>query len=130
MESSSQKMKEVEVNEGLVGSTTAIIAHLEMDELSIANLGDCAIMVLRNNAVIYRSKEQQHEFNFPYQLGTESLDTPTKDSQIHTMKLKESDIVIVGSDGIWDNLFDQQVVEIVESVMGDSIMVCRWKILL
>jgi serine/threonine protein phosphatase PrpC len=120
MERSSQKMKEHELNEGLIGSATAILVHLQNDEMSIANIGDCAIMVLRNNAVIYRSEEQQHWFNFPFQLGTGSQIKPKKDAQVHKMKLKESDMVIIGSDGIWDNLFDSQVVKIVKTVMGDS----------
>jgi protein phosphatase PTC7 len=43
------------------------------------------------------------------------------DAQVYKLKLKESDIVIVGSDGIWDNLFDSQVLDIVKSVMGNQI---------
>jgi hypothetical protein len=61
-----QKMKELELNEGLVGSTTAIIAHLENEEMSIANIGDGGIMVLRNYDIIFRSEEQQHSFNYPF----------------------------------------------------------------
>jgi len=27
-------------------------------------------MLIRNDAIVYRSQEQQHQFNTPYQIGT------------------------------------------------------------
>ncbi|KAJ3086574.1 hypothetical protein HK102_012896, partial [Quaeritorhiza haematococci] len=71
--------------EGLVGSCTALIVVLRNDELRIANLGDCGLMVLRNLVPIFRTEEQQHSFNFPYQLGTGSRDSPT-DAQSFVVK--------------------------------------------
>lgn len=67
--------------EGIVGSTTACIAVLRGDELRIANLGDCGISVIRQNHYAFRSEEQQHFFNFPYQLGTNSTTRP-RDAQV------------------------------------------------
>jgi serine/threonine protein phosphatase PrpC len=46
-------MKDLELNDGLVGSTTAILAHLQDDEMTIANMGDCGIMVLRDYVSVY-----------------------------------------------------------------------------
>lgn len=66
---------------GIVGSTTACIAILSQDELKIANIGDCGVSVIRKNNYIFRSEEQQHSFNFPYQLGTASFDSPS-DAQV------------------------------------------------
>ncbi|CAO3623821.1 unnamed protein product [Mucor hiemalis] len=72
-------------NEGIVGSTTACIVILCQDELRIANIGDCGISVIRRNDYIFRSEEQQHSFNFPYQLGTASFDSPS-DAQVKRTK--------------------------------------------
>lgn len=69
------------LQEGIIGSCTACLAILRHEELRIANLGDCGISVIRHNDYIFRSEEQQHSFNFPYQLGTSSPDRP-KDAQV------------------------------------------------
>ncbi|KAI8374830.1 phosphatase 2C-like domain-containing protein [Blakeslea trispora] len=97
-------------NEGIVGSTTACIVILCQDELRIANLGDCGVSVIRRNDYIFRSEEQQHSFNFPYQLGTASFDLPS-DAQQFTVKIEEGDMIILGSDGLFDNLYDDEILE-------------------
>ncbi|KAG0180131.1 hypothetical protein DFQ29_001193 [Apophysomyces sp. BC1021] len=106
-------MQEVQ-QEGIVGSTTACLAILRHDELRIANLGDCGISVIRHNSYVFRSEEQQHSFNFPYQLGTSSPDRPT-DAQAFNVKVEKGDIIILGSDGLYDNLFDKEILHIVRS---------------
>ena len=70
--------------EGVIGSSTACVALLRNDELRVANLGDCGISIIRQNSYIFRNEEQQHAFNFPYQLGTNSPDKP-KDAQVITI---------------------------------------------
>ncbi|RIA81013.1 phosphatase 2C-like domain-containing protein [Glomus cerebriforme] len=97
--------------DGVVGSSTALIAILRDDELRIANLGDCGIGVIRYNDYIFRNEEQQHSFNYPYQLGTGSLNTPKNDAQQFTIKIQQGDIIIMGSDGIFDNLFEEDILE-------------------
>ncbi|KAG0266978.1 hypothetical protein DFQ27_009255 [Actinomortierella ambigua] len=106
--------------EGLIGSSTACLAILRDDELRIANLGDCGISVIRNNEFIFRTEEQQHSFNYPYQLGTGSSDRPT-DAQVFTVKVKNGDIVVMGTDGIFDNLFDEDILEeVVRCIDGSN----------
>ncbi|KAJ3411851.1 hypothetical protein HDV05_001640 [Chytridiales sp. JEL 0842] len=99
--------------EGLVGSSTAIIAILRDDELRVANIGDCGVMVIRGQEIIFRSEEQQYSFNFPYQLGTGARCLPKKDAQEYSVKVREGDIVILGSDGLFDNVFDDSILEVV-----------------
>ncbi|GAA5812476.1 hypothetical protein MFLAVUS_005932 [Mucor flavus] len=106
-------------NEGIVGSTTACIVILCQDELRIANLGDCGVSVIRQNDYIFRSEEQQHSFNFPYQLGTASFDSPA-DAQQFTVKIEEGDIVILGSDGLFDNLYDDEILEEVQNCIDQE----------
>ncbi|KAI8820487.1 phosphatase 2C-like domain-containing protein [Fimicolochytrium jonesii] len=100
----------------LLGSATALIAVLRDDELRIANLGDCGVLIIRNLEPLFRSEEQQHSFNFPFQLGTGSRDSP-RDAQSFSVKIQEGDIVIMGSDGMFDNVFDEDVVDIIRKVL-------------
>jgi hypothetical protein len=44
--------------------------------------------VIRHNDYVFRSEEQQHSFNFPYQLGTGATDQP-KDAQVAKGKKKK-----------------------------------------
>lgn len=55
--------------EGILGSSTALLALLRDDELRIANIGDCVLLIIRAGDLLFRSTEQQHSFNFPVQLG-------------------------------------------------------------
>ncbi|KAJ1557747.1 hypothetical protein HK405_015266, partial [Cladochytrium tenue] len=55
-------------NEGFLGSTTAMLCILRDDELRVCTLGDCTLMVIRDGEPIFRTEEQQHSFNFPFQL--------------------------------------------------------------
>ncbi|KAG0151114.1 hypothetical protein CROQUDRAFT_651649 [Cronartium quercuum f. sp. fusiforme G11] len=97
--------------EGIVGSTTALIAVLREDELRIANLGDCCCSIIRGNDYIFRTEEQQHSFNYPVQIGTNSKSIPIKDAQRYNIKVQRDDIVILSSDGLSDNLFDEDILE-------------------
>ncbi|KAI8643770.1 phosphatase 2C-like domain-containing protein [Parasitella parasitica] len=96
----------------VLGSTTACIAVLRHDELRVANIGDCGISIIRNNHYVFRSEEQQHAFNFPYQLGIQSRDQP-QHAQSFNIKVKKGDIIIMGSDGLFDNLFDKDILGLV-----------------
>lgn len=96
----------------VLGSTTACIAVLRHDELRVANIGDCGISIIRNNHYVFRSEEQQHAFNFPYQLGIRSRDQPHH-AQSFSIKVKKGDIIIMGSDGLYDNLFDKAILSLV-----------------
>ncbi|KAI8983865.1 phosphatase 2C-like domain-containing protein [Pilobolus umbonatus] len=113
-----ESMEEVK-KEGIIGSCTACLAILRYNELRIANLGDCGISIIRHNDYIFRSEEQQHSFNFPYQLGTSSPDQP-KDAQCFTVSVEKGDIIIMGSDGLYDNLFDKDILSIVQSYVSNS----------
>ncbi|KAJ3369596.1 hypothetical protein GGF31_005113 [Allomyces arbusculus] len=95
-------------SEGFVGSTTACVVLLVHDELRIANLGDGAVLVIRQGEFVFRTEEQVHSFNYPYQLGTAASDLPTHAQQFR-VKAHHGDIVLVVSDGILDNLFEEDI---------------------
>lgn len=96
------------------GSATCCIVLLDGFCLRTANLGDSGFMVIRGADIVFRSKEQQHSFNFPYQLGTGSADMPSHAISV-TVNIQPGDLVIVGTDGLWDNLYDDEIVELATS---------------
>lgn len=62
--------------------------------------------------LLFKSEELQHSFNFPYQLGPQSSDRPD-DADIHTMTVQAGDIVILGTDGLFDNFDEKSIVDVV-----------------
>ena len=79
--------------------------------MKTTNLGDSGYVIFRREEgsliKVFRSKEQQFSFNFPYQCGTGcELPTAAFDTD-HQMK--EKDIVVMGTDGLFDNVFDEDM---------------------
>jgi len=95
------------------GSSTCCIVVLDGYQLKTANLGDSGFMVIRGSNILYRSKEQQHSFNFPYQLGTGSADLPHHAVCVN-LNILPGDLLIVGTDGLFDNLYDEEILEIAQ----------------
>lgn len=106
------------------GSSTACILVLDGVHLHAANLGDSGFMVIRGLEVVFRTKEQQHSFNFPYQIGTGSADKPHH-SQRLTVEVQPGDLIIAGTDGLWDNLFDEDILEIVANAGNDPATIAQ-----
>ncbi|KAI0196148.1 phosphatase 2C-like domain-containing protein [Xylaria flabelliformis] len=91
--------------------------------LYVTNLGDSRVMVIRakSQEITYKSKEQWHWFDCPRQLGTNSPDTPDKNAIVEAVELAEGDICLAMSDGVIDNLWEHEIVDIV------SKSVQRWE---
>jgi hypothetical protein len=49
----------------------------------------------------YRSFEQYHDLNYPYQIGGENDDPNDAIDLVHT--IKDRDIIVMGSDGLFNN---------------------------
>lgn len=102
------------------GTSTLVIATIDpnTNELVTCNIGDSGFIILRKENDVYkkifRSKEQQHGFNFPFQIGTDG-DDPSL-AQVQRFKIVEEDLVILGSDGLFDNLYDKDIEEVCNSV--------------
>lgn len=104
--------------QGTIGSSTALLAVLRNDELRLANLGDCSCCIIRGDEYIFRTEEQQHRFNYPFQAGTNAKDTPIKDAQKFAVQVRKDDIVILASDGLVDNVFSDDMLEEVLRFVG------------
>lgn len=65
--------------------------------------------MIRDGNFIFRTTEQQHWYDCPYQLGTNSVDTPLQDATSHIIKLHASDTILLATDGLSDNLWDEEI---------------------
>lgn len=100
-----------------LGTTTSVTALLHSPRadarpvLYVTNIGDCKILVIRprEKTIVFRTKEQWHWFDCPMQLGTNSVDEPRNDAVLSKVDLEEDDLVVAVSDGVTDNLWEQEV---------------------
>jgi len=99
------------------GSTTACIISLIDNKIHAANLGDSGFLIIRNGALIYKTKEQQHYFNCPFQIGS-SRDMPEDAQRIVVEDVQSGDIIVVCTDGVFDNLFTDAIIRIVNDSAG------------
>ena len=94
------------------GTATACVAILNDGQLNSVNVGDSGFIILRVGQVVQSRQITIHSFNFPFQLGKGSPDQP-EDGVVAGIKLKPEDIIVMATDGLWDNLFEEQVAELV-----------------
>ncbi|XP_038705622.1 probable protein phosphatase 2C 26 isoform X4 [Tripterygium wilfordii] len=78
--------------------------------LKIANVGDCELRVIRKGQIIFSTSPQEHYFDCPYQLSSEMAGQTYLDAVVSGMELMEGDIIVMGSDGLFDNVFDHEIV--------------------
>ncbi|EFA76898.1 protein phosphatase 2C-related protein [Heterostelium album PN500] len=112
-------------SQDIKGSSTCCIVVLnENSQLLSANLGDSGFLVIRRNEVHFRTREQQHAFNMPFQLGTQSIDRPIH-SITSAFEVEEGDIIVLGTDGVFDNLFDDEICRITCKHRSEPQMIAR-----
>ncbi|KAG0220770.1 Protein phosphatase PTC7 [Mortierella sp. GBA43] len=126
----------VESGKVQAGSSTACILSLckVTGTLRASNLGDSAYLLIRDNQCIYESPSQQHFWNCPYQLTVLPpgyprakqyvMDMP-KDAAQTTHQLQDGDVIVLATDGFWDNVFTKEAIELVERELGDVIQQLR-----
>ncbi|KAJ9173739.1 hypothetical protein P3X46_016848 [Hevea brasiliensis] len=94
------------------GSSTACIIALLDNSLRAVNVGDSGFMLIRKGEVIYQSPIQQHSFNYPYQLECDEVDRSPSYAEEFVIAVESGDVVIAGTDGLFDNLFATQIEEV------------------
>jgi len=106
-------MVEIEENK-IQGSATACIVALDRAKGVIlsANLGDSGYVLVRDGDVIYHSPQQEHFFGCPFQLQVGGKDKVT-DAQLFSHAVELGDVIILGSDGLFDNLHDHEIADVV-----------------
>ncbi|XP_057954258.1 probable protein phosphatase 2C 26 isoform X2 [Malania oleifera] len=94
-----------------IGSATVIVAMLEKNGiLKVANVGDCGLRVIREGILIFSTSPQEHYFDCPYQLSSEVVGQTYLDAMVSNVELMEGDVIVMGSDGLFDNVFDDEIV--------------------
>lgn len=61
-------------NDQIGASTACVVGMDDFGRVFGINLGDSGVRIVRDSRMIFRTREQQHFFNCPYQLGTDSED--------------------------------------------------------
>ncbi|KAF7554650.1 hypothetical protein G7046_g6759 [Stylonectria norvegica] len=117
------------------GGSTACVAVAAPDgTLDVANLGDSGFLQLRLNGVHAYSEPQTHAFNTPFQLslvppsvaarmaafGGEQLSDMPRDADVTQHTLRHGDVLLFATDGVLDNLFNQDLLRIANRVMASS----------
>lgn len=138
---SCQAIASAELQAQSFGASTAMVARLAGATLDVAGLGDSGFMLLRRGRdkeagrcrwhIVGRSRDQQHSWNFPFQLARipEELEADVKydcprDSAEGCLRyefpVERGDLVLLFTDGVSDNLFDEEVVHIVEGLLNED----------
>jgi protein phosphatase PTC7 len=107
------------------GATTAIVASIDGEGfLHALNVGDSTCIVVRDGKIAAQTKEKVHFFECPYQLGKDLPDRP-KDGSKLTTKLRRGDIIVMGSDGVFDNVSENEVAKIVSNAPPRSSLMAK-----
>ena len=122
---------------GTLGSSVVSLGIVDLIQgrLQTATIGDSGFVLLGrtkedggSHVIRYRSPQQEHSFGCPYQLGhQEGADVP-EDAMLATVPVYPGDVLVFGSDGLFDNVSDERIVEIVDDVLaggGTSQEICH-----
>jgi len=132
------------------GSTTVLLAALDNGTcihgklhpmIAVLSIGDCELLMLRRTngrqhelEAVFHTEMQRIDYNVqtPLQLArvdgridedfdeSIAIEVIEKGSAVHCVSAYEGDIVIMGSDGVFDNLFLDEIVEICNESMRPS----------
>lgn len=86
-------------------------------------VGDSGYAIYRKESdgfkLLFKSKEQQKSFNFPYQIGSEG-DNPTCAAEDkHIVQL--GDLIVLGTDGLFDNMNADQIKIVLDDVCKEKV---------
>lgn len=99
----------------LKGSSTLILCMLSGDSLMSISIGDSKMFIVRDGKIVRTNEEQLVSELCPQQIGTETLSMmPSEMAWVDSFKLHENDIIVLCSDGITDNLYDWEIVHMLD----------------
>ncbi len=80
-------------------------------------MGDSGYMIYRRVGheleEIFHSEDLTHDFNLPYQVGTSGDNPRTAHCDSHV--LYHDDVLVLATDGLWDNVFADEIKETVDA---------------
>ncbi|KAH7656256.1 Protein-serine/threonine phosphatase protein [Dioscorea alata] len=101
------------------GSSTVLVAYFDGQVLHVANIGDSGFIIIRNGKVYNKSSPMVYGFNFPLQI--QRGDDPSKLIQEYNMALDEGDVVVTATDGLFDNIYEEEIAAIVSKSLQASL---------
>ena len=122
------------------GGSTFLLAVLSKRQLNILNLGDSGMILARydrNFKVVFQTTPKLHNSCTPYQLTrrfsskqlsqnaslTRNLDKSddVNDADEFMITTLPGDIIVMGSDGLWDNINPNELTKILDQYNGQSV---------
>jgi len=106
------------------GTSTLAVAYLDREApiLRTSYIGDTRYVIYRKIegkwGIFYEAQEQQRRFNFPYQLGKQA-DNPRMAWEFQH-EVQDGDIVVLASDGLFDNMYANQVLEFLSRFIDEE----------
>lgn len=120
----------------LRGSCTVLLGHVQGEMLNLLNLGDCAVLVLRPTPRladyhggtrttvlrrVYQSSSMLHRQNMPLQLNSNDSDVwALEPFDLVSVRLRRGDVIIAGTDGLFDNVRSFELERMVLQQLKDS----------
>lgn len=119
------------------GSSTYLIASLIKNRLHISNLGDCGLLLFRNHdsklRLVFQTSAKYYNAQTPFQISKEFTQTQLNflkpgcdlynnlpisdriDSDEYSITVNEGDIIVMGTDGLFDNLYTEEIQKIIKA---------------
>ncbi|KAK1627952.1 hypothetical protein QYE76_002267 [Lolium multiflorum] len=94
-------------------ASTVLVLSLAGRALRWAYIGDNTFTVFRGGRLLLRALPQQHYFNCPFQLRAVGGDR-VQDAALGEFPVEEGEVVVAGTDGLFDNVFDAALEGIVQ----------------
>mmetsp|Transcript_28670 Transcript_28670/g.54920 ORF Transcript_28670/g.54920 Transcript_28670/m.54920 type:complete len:437 (-) Transcript_28670:149-1459(-) len=108
----------------LPGACTACVLQLDGSNSTLygANVGDSGFLVIRDGELVFESPSMQHYFDCPFQLCNPEFapSDSADDAMSFELEVKEGDVIVAGSDGLFDNVFCSDIVQLVSSSLKNS----------
>ena len=85
--------------------------------------GDSGFLIVRDGSVEFRSPPLQHFFDCPLQFAaypdyTNATDS-AEDAGLYQLPVQHGDLIVAGTDGLWDNVHQEEIVQILSSHQND-----------
>jgi protein phosphatase PTC7 len=109
------------------GSSTIVVMSLDktLPLLYTGQIGDSGFEIIRfqNNSwtIVEEYVTIQWQFNMPFQLCNDQNYGDSPDvGDYRVIKVENNDVILLATDGIWDNLYDSDILDVFEDLYPDG----------